>query len=192
MVSTGEAFPGDRNNALSRRWCALAGLWVQPDDPCSWPRARRLLASTARRDQPPAQGARRPRRYRRDQRRLCDLAAPWKRPGCARPAGGRSACNGARPFGRRRNVVELGIGTGARRKPAHRASGDRRQDPGGRPRPRAPLDGAADAGIPDNLLLPAALIEGNGNSAGRAYDTSVAMADIPSNRFAGRLSKRKA
>ena len=53
----------------------------------------------------------------------------------------------------------FGPGAGARRKSAHRAARARGayggwQGAGGRPRPGAPLDGAAGAGFPDNLVTP--------------------------------------
>ena len=57
-------------------------------------------------------------------------------------------------------VVELGLGAGARRQPAHRAAGarcagGRRQGAVVRSRAGAPLDDPAGAGIPDKLVTPA-------------------------------------
>jgi hypothetical protein len=59
----------------------------------------------------------------------------------------------------RRSLVEFSVGAGARRKSAHRAARARRSYGGwqgarDRPRPGTPLDDAAGAGFPDNLVTP--------------------------------------
>ena len=85
-----------------------------------------------------------------------------RRAGAARR---RRPCRGARPARRRRGVVELGAGAGARRQPAHRAASARsagggRQGRIVRSRPGLPLDRAERAGIPDKLVTPGPLPSG--------------------------------
>ena len=105
-------------------------------------------------------------RRQRDEARLCAGAAPRARGRGAGAAGRRGACGGARLPCRRRIVVELGAGAGARRQPAHRAAGARRSlrqagkvQSVGRGRARRWMTPPV-PGFPTTLLLPGSTLLG--------------------------------
>ena len=112
-----------------------------------------------------------------EHQRDASAVSRWRRAGprevvvLARPVEERHAARARLP-GRRRSVVELGAGAGARRQPAQRAAGARRAGGGRqgavvRPRPGAALDDAAAAGIHDDLVTPGAAAGWLGRSVTR-------------------------
>ncbi len=101
-------------------------------------------------------------RRQRDDARLCAGAAPRRRGRRARAARRGAARGGAGLPRRRRIVVELGPRARPRRQPAHRAArarfaGGGRQGAIVGPRPSAPLDDPADAGVHGDVVAAGSL-----------------------------------